>query len=298
MRKLERFLNSVIKNPILLYNPIFLAFISIEEEKEWILKQTLYTIETPCKVEDIFSLYGNIHYNITPESEELFTNLKDHIDNNDKVLNHLISLYKDLFSHIDEMVSKINAITEVWKQLQEISKIFKTSQLEKIYKTMSNSSYKLSKTWKVQKSIFNIEIKEFLKYYNNELKVLKDLTYKCNDYQNQYYREYNQLVQKKEYLFNKQMSRWGVEKDKNAKEFEEQKKQAFEMMFLEETKNALCLKQWYGMFLKEVVSEYNRLKQVYLDGHKKMAGSFGNKNLQIINELQISFADLVTLSNL
>jgi hypothetical protein len=53
-------------------------------------------------------------------------------------------------------------------------------------------------------------------------------------------------------------------------------------MFPEETKNILCLKQWYGMYLKAVISEYDRLKQVHLNEHTKMMGSVGSKNMKLL----------------
>lgn len=91
----------------------------------------------------------------------------------------------------------------MWKQLKEMSKISKDNKLEKIYKTWANSSYKLSETFEAQNLIYNNEIKKFFIHYKNELKWLIDLTYKCNDFQNRYDKEYNQLLDKKESTFNK-----------------------------------------------------------------------------------------------
>ena len=133
MHKLEN--NSIIKNPILFYDPIFLDFISLEE-KDWIIKQTYYykQYETPCELEKIYSLHGLIHYNITPDHEKEFSNIKDHLESNERLINTLLSLYKNLFEHMNEMILQINVITEVWKQLKEMSKISKDNKQQKFIK--------------------------------------------------------------------------------------------------------------------------------------------------------------------
>ena len=297
MRKLEKFLNGIITNPILFYNPVFLDFIS-SNEKQWIVKQRYYcdVHEIPDELEKIYSLYGHVHYNITPDHEKEFTNIKDNVESNEKLIFNLLSLYKNFFTHMDEMVSQINAITDAWKQLKEMSKISKDSKLEKIYKTWANSSSKISKAFEIQNSLYNNEMKGFFKFYINELKELKELTYKCENSQNEYYKEYNQLLNKKDYLFNKQMQKGGVT-DTKKDDGKTQKITELEKMFPEETKNTLRLKQWYGMYLKSVISEYNRLNQVHLYEHIKLIGSFGNTNMKLFNELQISYGDLVTVSN-
>ena len=293
MRKLEKFLNGIITNPILFYNPVFLDFISTNE-KQWILKQEYYynKHEIPVELEKIYSLYGHVHYNITHEHEKEFTNIKDHVESNEKLIFNLFSLYKNFFARVDEIISQINAITDAWKQLEEMSKIFKDSKLKKIYKTWANSSSKISKAFEIQNSLYNNEMKGFFKFYINELKEFKELTYKCENSQNEYYKEYNKLLYKKESLLNKQIQKWEVT-DTKKEDIENQ----LEIMFLEETKTTLRLKQWYGMYLKSVISEYNRLKEVHLYEHSKLIGSFGNTNMKLFNELQINYGDLVTVSN-
>ena len=110
MRKLEKFLNSIITNPLLFYDPIFLDFINLEE-KDWIKKQTYYykQYETPCELKKLYSLDGRIHYNI-PDNEKEFSNIKDHLESNERLINTLLSLYKNLFEHMNEMVLQINAL--------------------------------------------------------------------------------------------------------------------------------------------------------------------------------------------
>lgn len=51
------------------------------------------------------------------------------------------------------------------------------------------------------------------------------------------------------------------------------------------------------MYLKAVISENDRLKQVYLNEHTKMMGSAGSKNMKLFNEFQICHADFVMTSN-
>jgi hypothetical protein len=85
-------------------------------------------------LEKIYSLHGLIHYNITPDNEKEFSNIKDHLESNKKFINSLLSLYKNLFEHMNEMILQINVITEVWKQLKEMSKISKDNKQQKFIK--------------------------------------------------------------------------------------------------------------------------------------------------------------------
>lgn len=69
-------------------------------------------------MEKIYSLHGLIHYNITPDNEKEFSNIKDHLESNKKFINSLLSLYKNLFEHMNGMILQINAITcgNNWKK--------------------------------------------------------------------------------------------------------------------------------------------------------------------------------------
>ena len=301
MRGLEKFIQNLSLDPLIGVSPLFLDFISIDNENEWNERKAEYLkYKVPSSLSEIITTTGDIKYTITPEQEMHFKNIKDNVTNNEILLKRIITSYKALLLSIDDVTTKLNEIAEMWKQLRDNStKYYENKTVTAIYGNMSKLTLDWSETLKSQGAFLNLEIKEYFKYIKNEFKAMKELTLKCDNSQLAYKKGYERLEMKKEYLFTLQdVSKWGIEndKDENLQMNMQDKTYCMSRMLPKETEMVLDLKKWYGFYLQSVISEYERLKELNEKKHTKRILTFSRMNIEILTGLQMAFADLVSCS--
>ena len=301
MRGLEKFIQNLSLDPLIGTSPLFLDFISIDNENDWNERKSEYLkYKVPSTLSEVITTTGEIKYTITPEQEMHFKNIKDNITNNETLLKRILTLYKALLLSIDDVTTKLNEIADTWKQLRDnSSKYYENKTVTAIYGNMSKLTLDWSETLKSQGTLLNLEIKEYFKYIKNEFKALKELTLKCDNSQLTFKKGYERLEMKKEYLFTLQdVSKWGIEndKDENLQMNIQDKDYCISRMLPKETEMVLDMKKWYGFYLQSVIGEYERLKELNESKHTKRILSFSKMNIEILTGLQMAFADLVSCS--
>ena len=176
MRDYNRFINSVLENPLLRSNELVEQFLTKGQEEFHNIKQKYKKISKLVSMNEFHSLTGD--FDVTFYNDQLHSPLYI-LQNIEKKRNIL----KDINLNLKNI---INCMENLNKYLDILSKLF--FNLENEYQTNDykfNSLDNLGRLFKnfsdfyFEKKIFlDIQIREFFKYINMELKEIKNL---CND---------------------------------------------------------------------------------------------------------------------
>ena len=300
MRSLEKFMQALAVNPLIKSSQILYDFLTIENDGEWNDKKNQYNkMRIPTELKDIKTLTGEIQLDVSKEKETYFQNIKDNCYLNESLMKKLNGAYKTLIDNLGIVSVNMQEISEIWEQLHKNSEdYFENEKVTETYNIMS----KLMKGWadseKRQVELLNLEIREYFKYIKNEFRAMKELEVKCDNAKSIFYKSDKALITKKEGLFEKQdHSKWELDKDEieeNRLKLVNNKEYAFSKMLSRETNEVLRMKQKYGYFLNSVIDEYERIRDLNGERHKNRIISYSKKNTDIITDLHVSLADLIS----
>ena len=65
-------------------------------------------------------------------------------------------------------------------------------------------------------------------------------------------------------------------------------------MIPKETEHVSDLKKWYGYYLNRIIEEYERIKDLNASRHRARILSFSKTNTDIITDLHVAHADLIS----
>ena len=118
-------------------------------------------------------------------------------------------------------------------------------------------------------SIINAQIKEHFRYIKNEFSSLEDLINKVETTKNDFYKEKDNLMSKKNKLFEEgSLTKWKLEENSNV-ELLKDKEFAFSKMLPKETQKVIGYRNFYAFYLNSAISEYNRLRELNGKRNKK-----------------------------
>ena len=299
MRFLEKFMQGLAVDPLIRNSQILYDFLTTENEQDWNAKKANYNkLRAPESLFEIKSLSGTSKLSITPDQEMYFTNIKDNVNNNEILMKKLLVSYKALLISMVDVSTKMHETAEIWKELfQNSEKYFENQQVTEIYSSMSKLMDDWAESEKRQASLINLEIREYFRYSKNEFRSMKELVNKADMNKIAYYKAQEKLIWRKEDLFSRQdITRWDLAPSElgNKLKLIQDKEYAFSKMIPKETEHVSDLKKWYGYYLNRIIEEYERIKDLNASRHRARILSFSKTNTDIITDLHVAQADLIS----
>ena len=302
MRALEKFLNYCLLNPIIKCSQIFFDFISIEKEADFQKKKKEYEkMKPPTYVEDFQTLFGKANIEINNKKVIYYENIKDNISINENLLIKLNENFKMLKTLIENLTLKIDEIAQNWDDLcQNSTKYFDGDDIIKSYEHMNKLFSNWSESLKRHNNIIFIDIREYFKYTKNHFKSMKDLVNCVENYKNTYTKNERYLINKKEDLFKKgDINKWDLNiQDKNkVNDLVKDKNLIMPKILPKETSNVINMKKIYGFYLNRMIEEYERIKAINSDNHKKNLIYACERTIEIYGDFQKGTADIINFFN-
>ena len=303
MRTLEKFLNYALMNPVIKCSKIFYDFISIEKDADFQKKKKEYEKMKPLtNIEDFQTPNGKVNVQINKKKVIYYENIKDNISINENLLIKLNENLKQLKIQINNLTAKIDEIAQNWNELCENSKkYFDGDDIIKTYELMNKLFSNWSDSLKRHNNIIFIDIREYFKYAKNNFKSMKDLVYYVDSNKNTYTKNERYLINKKEDLFKKgEINRWdlNIQDKNNANNLVQDKSLALTKILPKETNNVINMKKIYGFYLNRIIEEYERIKEINSNMHKKNLIYACEKIVEIYGDFQKGTADIINFFNI
>ena len=298
MRTLEKFLNYCLLNPIIKCSQLFFDFISIEKEADFQKKKKEYEkMKPPSYVEDYQTLFGKANIEINNKKIIYYENIKDNISINENLLIKLNENFKILKTLIENLTVKIDEIAQNWDDLcQNSIKYFDGDDIIKSYEHMNKLFANWSESLKRHNNIIFIDIREYFKYTKNHFKSMKDLVNYVENYKNTYTKNERYLINKKEDLFKKgDINKWdlNIQDKNNVNNLIQDKNLIIPKILPKETVNVINMKKIYGFYLNRMIEEYERIKAINSENHKKNLIYACERTVEIYGDFQKGTADII-----
>ncbi len=299
-RLLQKFMEGILVHPLMRNSQIFYDFISCDNEEEFENKKKNYekNLVTPISAKDMKSIDGQIRVSVSKEKETYLENIKDNADINMKLIKQITKCYKSLITTMKQASEKMKEISEIWKKLYEISQsYYETNNTIESYGLMHKIMKSLSEIENKKIDLMNNYIREYFRFFKNELFSLKELSVKTDINKDLYHKAFDKINNIKEKLFRqKDLNNWQLE-DKNDLNFKyvllKNKNLAFAKMIPEETKKFNEVKYNYGFYLNSLISEYERLRILNSRRHKDHIQIFAKMLIDIITQFHGGLNDQI-----
>ena len=278
-RGLQKFMNYLAKDPIIKNSQIFFDFLYIGAETDFNSKKKVYeNVKTLSDVNNFRNKDAKVEIMINGEKENYVENIKDHSTTNINLLKKLNYSFKLLFDEINAVTNRMDEIVSIWDQIYKSSQRYFDHNLScECYRQISYLFKNWSQILKQQNQVVNIDIREHFKFIRKNYSSMKDLYSSIETPRYNYTKASKNLMAKKDDLFRKgDTSRWEFDPhDKiEMNKIIRNKKEAFPLMCKKETKNTIALKEFYGLYLNRIITEYERMREL---------NAFSNKNILMSN---------------
>ena len=176
-RKFERFLNFLLKDPIIKNSQLLFHFISIEKDEDFNnIKTTYEQLKPPEKINENKSLTGQANIETNKAKEQYYDNIKNKVHSKENLFIKLNQNIKSLNTKIKDLCLHLEVISKNFEDLSTLN----TEEFdgEKVIQNYSNFG-KLFKNWsdtlKNHNDIIYIDIREYFKYVKNNYNSIDNL---------------------------------------------------------------------------------------------------------------------------
>jgi hypothetical protein len=226
---------------------------------------------------------------INNEKEIYIENIKDNVTVNINLLKKLNTSFKLLYDEINNVTTRLDEIASLWVQMYKASeKYFDHNISCECYKQLTTLFSNWSKILKQQNSVINIDIREHFKFLRKNFVSMKDLSNSIETPKSNYTKASKNLMYKKDDLFKRgDTSRWEFDPhDKiEMNKILNNKKLAFPLMCKKETLNVIGLREFYGLILNRIITEYERMRELNANLNKNIL----NSNLKKLTDISGQF---------
>ena len=292
IRNLEKFLNYLIKDPVIKSSQILFDFLTIESDDEFIKKKKVYD---RMKVNnDIYNKKeenGLIKVKVNQTRENYYDNIKNNVTYNVTALKKLNTNFKYLKNEIQIVIDRFISISAIFNKLYRISKTYlDDSTITESYNLMEKMFKNWAENFKSQNLFINTDIKEYYKFISGNFLHIKELTKNVDIHRNEYYKLSKNLIAKKAELYQKgDVARWELDPNdrKNLDLIRTMLKDKIigqSKICAKETKNAINVKKVYGYYLNKIIGEYERIRHINGIMHKEKVMSYCKKQSLISSE--------------
>ena len=167
MRDYNRFMNSILENPLLRSSQIVEEFITKNQNDFHIIKLKYKKLEKKVKMKDFLSLTGELDATFYQEKHNLSLNIPKLIDKKRNLYLNLNNALKEIINEFEIIDTKMNNLSEAFHDLSnEYKNNFENIEL---LEDFGNFCKNLSNIYSQEKKFFKIDVKEFFKYLRLEL---------------------------------------------------------------------------------------------------------------------------------
>ena len=285
-RFLEKFMNYLASDPIIKNSQIFFDFLYIGAETDFNSKKKVYEkVKSLSDVNEFRNENSKVEIMINSEKENYVENIKDNITNNINILKKINTSFKLLYDEVNAVTTRLDEIASLWAQMYKSSqKYFDHNTSCECYKQLSNLFVNWSKILKQQNNVVNVDIREHFKFMRKNFGAMKDLTNSLETPKSNYNKASKNLMYKKDDLFKRNdTAKWELDPhDKiEMSKILNNKKAAFPLICKKETLNVIGLKEFYGLILNRIISEYERMRELNANLSKNII----NNNLKKLTDI-------------
>ena len=289
-RFLEKFMNYLASDPIIKNSQIFFDFLYIGAETDFNSKKKVYEkVKSLSDVNEFRNENSKVEIMINSEKENYVENIKDNITNNINILKKINTSFKLLYDEVNAVTTRLDEIASLWAQMYKSSqKYFDHNTSCECYKQLSNLFVNWSKILKQQNNVVNVDIREHFKFMRKNFGAMKDLTNSLETPKSNYNKASKNLMYKKDDLFKRNdTAKWELDPhDKiEMSKILNNKKAAFPLICKKETMNVIGLKEFYGLILNRIISEYERMRELNANLSKNII----NNNLKKLTDINGQF---------
>ena len=298
MKNLERFLNYLIKDPLIKSSQILFDFLSIENEEEYNKKKRIYNkLKTPTEFNEIKSINGKTRLKITKLKEKNIDNIRDNAALNETALKKINQNFKLFEQEMNTIINRVLSFSPLFDKLVKISKKYaEDAVIIESYKQLKIMFNSCADVLKKQKSFYCNEIKEYLKLICGNYHHIRDLAQEVETQKTNYYKLSKNLMTKKVELFKKgEVSNWQLDIDdiKRINDFYEDRFTSYKKICFKETNNAIIYKKKYGYYLNRLISEYVRMRNINAAENKDKLKLFKKKEAQIVTDFFKQMGEII-----
>ena len=289
MRNLEKFLNFLVKDPLIKSSQILYDFLSIDNEEEYNKRKKIYNkMRTPNDFKEIKSIDGRTKIKISENKENNIENIRDLAAFNETALKKFNQNFKELRLDMNTIINRILSFSPLFDKLIKISTNYlEDNAIIESYKQMQNLFNSWGDILKKQNSFFLTDVKEYLKFLSGNYHHLRDLVQEVENQKTNYYKLSKNLMSKKMDLFRKgDTSSWQLDVNdrNNLNSFSKDRVASYKKICFKETNNVIKYKEKYGYYLNRLISEYVRMKNINAYENKEKVKQFSKKEGQIASE--------------
>ena len=295
-RSIEKFFQSLLIHPVIKHSKILYDFLSSDKEADFIKIKNLYNKEQyPTCIGDIKSDNGFINVSVNQKKETYFENIKDNAMINEDIMSKITKSYKELMNIFKSASEKLKEISDLWKGLyMKSTKYFESSYTSETYNILSKLMDDWASIQTRQSFLVNSDIREYIRFVKNEFSGVTQLAERVDNNKVVFSKAFEKLKATKENLFKaKDLTQWDLTKEDldNKLSLLQNPTLAYTKMLPKETKKVNDLKNFYGMYLNSIISEYERLRFLNGKRHKENVINFCKQFSQLLTDFHVSVAD-------
>ena len=273
MRDYNRFLNSILENPLLRSSEIVEEFITKSQNDFHTIKLKYKKLEKKVMMKDFLSLTGELDATFYQDKYNLSLNIPKIIEKKRNLYLNLNNSLKEVINELEIIDSKMNNLSEAFHNLSiEYKNNFEKNEL---FENFGNFCKNLSTIYSQEKKFFQIDIKEFFKYLRLELEEVDKLFNECKYAKINFERAESNLI-----LFEKNK----IINNEEIYKIELKKKQIEKL----NSKRICCFLQ------NRACDEYERVKQTH---ENRINKAFKNENSNILEVFKKEYDNLLKLIN-
>ena len=278
MRDYNRFINSILENPLLRSSEIVEDFITKDTKDFHVIKLKYKNLEQKVNMKDFLSITGELDASFYQDKFSLSSNIPKLIEKKKNLYLNLNNALKEVINEFNNIENKMHNLSEAFYDLfNEYKNNFENIES---FENFGNFCKNLSSLYSQEQKFFNKDIKEFFKYIRLELdevsKLFNELKYAkinfegCESNLESY--EKNKEINNNEELYKFELERKKIEK-KSAKRiccFLQNRSCDEYKRIIECHKNRI--KNSFGKIGTNIIETY----QKEYNNFEKLINSFGN----------------------
>ena len=293
-RGAQRFLNYLVKDPIIKDSQILLDFLYIGSESDFNNKKKVYeNVKNLSEVKDFKSNDEKVNLLISPQKENYLENIKDNANININLLKKLNNSFKLLYQEMNAVIARMDEISNYWNQIHKVSlKYYDMNATCESFKQMG----KLFKTWskilREQNNVVNVDIREHFKFIRKNFSSMKDLGNSVEPIKSNYQKLSKNLIMKKEDLFKKGEIQTDPRSKSDYGVANVEKVKVMQSMLPKETGATIIAKEIYGLYLNRAINEYERMRDINGILNKEIVVENATKLMNIMSQLHICVGEM------
>ena len=293
-RGAQRFLNYLVKDPIIKDSQILLDFLYIGSESDFNNKKKVYeNVKNLSEVKDFKSNDEKVNLLISPQKENYLENIKDNANININLLKKLNNNFKLLYQEMNAVIARMDEISNYWNQIHKVSlKYYDMNATCESFKQMGNLFKTWSKILREQNNVVNVDIREHFKFIRKNFSSMKDLGNSVEPIKSNYQKLSKNLIMKKEDLFKKGEIQTDPRSKSDYGVANVEKVKVLQSMLPKETGATIIAKEIYGLYLNRAINEYERMRDINGILNKEIVVENATKLMNIMSQLHICVGEM------